>query len=348
MTATMSLPVFEKATVRPNTTEILPLTEYDIIIVSFSGGKDSIDLVLSLIDMGVPLHKIQLWHQDVDGHGERFMDWACTPAYCRAVAKALGVRILFQWKEGGFLREMLRKDALTAPVHFECQDGTIRTVGGIRGKQSTRHKFPQVSMDLSVRWCSAYLKIDVASMAINNDPALKNAKILFLSGERRQEGSIDKHGNPRGRAAYPEKEEHRCSNKKRRVDQWRLVIDHNEEQVWDIMRRHGIIPHPAYRIGFGRVSCMTCIFGLPDQWASIRHIDPERFGRILCYERVFGCTIKQGGDVEWQANKGSIYAQCNDAELVSLALSEDYPESLVRTDNWALPAGAFKRGGGPG
>lgn len=323
--------------------------KYDIIIVSFSGGKDSTALLLGLLDMGVPIEKIQLWHQEVDGFGPRFMDWPCTQSYCTSVAKSIGVRILYQWKEGGFLREMLRKDSLTAPIKFMCQDGRIRTAGGIRGNISTRQKYPQVSMDLRVRWCSAYLKIDVAAIALNNDPGLEGMNILFLTGERREEGGFGADGKPTGRAAYKEKEPHRCSNRRHDILHWRMVIDHSEAQVWDAMRRYGVMPHPAYRLGFPRVSCMTCIFGLADQWASIRKIDRSRFDTILYYEKLLGCTIKPGMTVADQADRGTPFPPCNNAELVALALSEQYPERLARVKqtDWVLPPGAFKRGGGP-
>jgi 3'-phosphoadenosine 5'-phosphosulfate sulfotransferase (PAPS reductase)/FAD synthetase len=64
--------------------------------------------------------------------------------------------------------------------------------------------FPQVSADLSVRWCSAYLKIDVAALSISNDPWFKGSrKVLYLSGERRQESSA--------RSRYAEMEQHRTA-----------------------------------------------------------------------------------------------------------------------------------------
>ena len=117
------------------------------------------------------------------------MDWPCTEGYCRAFAKATGMRLLFQWRHGGFHREMLKSNAKTAPVSFEYLCGGIGTAGGVRGKVSTRRLFPQVTADLSKRWCSPSLKIDVASIAINNEPRFRGKRILFLSGERRQESA---------------------------------------------------------------------------------------------------------------------------------------------------------------
>lgn len=99
--------------------ENFDLHSYDKYIVSFSGGKDSTACFLYLLEHGVPLNKIELWHQDIDGRKDAFFDWEITPDYCRKFAQAFGVKIYFQWKDGGFKREMLRKNSLTAPTYFE-------------------------------------------------------------------------------------------------------------------------------------------------------------------------------------------------------------------------------------
>jgi hypothetical protein len=214
---------------RPDTRELLPLADYDLCVVSFSGGKDSLALVLDLLERGVPRDRIQLWHQCIDAPGEPFMDWPCTEGYVKAVGAALGVRVLFQRRLGGFLGELLKQDARTRPVLFDRQDGTSALAGGLKGKVGTRRRFPQATADLRVRWCSSVLKIDAFALALNNDPALKAGRLLVLTGERRQESA--------NRAAYAEKEPHRCDSRRRRVDAWRAVIDWTEQQVWDVIRR---------------------------------------------------------------------------------------------------------------
>src|SRR5262249_55049745 len=134
----------------PDTTWVRPLEWYDYILVSFSGGKDSAAMVLDLLRAGVDPKRMILMHQHVDGQpgiDQPFMDWPCTEGYCRAFARALGLRLLFQWRHGGFEREMCKEDARTAPVSFERLDGTIGTAGGQKGKISTRRLFPMVTAD---------------------------------------------------------------------------------------------------------------------------------------------------------------------------------------------------------
>ena len=160
------------------------LGSYDRVIVAFSGGKDSIASLLKVLEAGVPPERIDVYHHDVDGAGPAFRDWPCTTAYCRAVAEALGVPFYLSWKEGGFLREMLRDGVPTAPICFQTPNGTIGRVGG-SGPIGTRLRFPQVSLDLNQRWCSAYLKIDSAtrgrtfacpSQTIGHGPAVPSAE----------------------------------------------------------------------------------------------------------------------------------------------------------------------------
>jgi hypothetical protein len=126
-----------------------------------------------------------------------------------------------------------------------------------------------------------------------------------------------------------------------------MVIDRTEEEVWSIMREFKIMPHPAYRLGWGRVSCLACIFGLTDQWASVRKFAPAIFDRIARYEQEFGKTIHQGKSVVDLADKGTPYPHCYNPELVALAMGRNYPAHLALSDNWTLPPGAFRHCGGP-
>jgi hypothetical protein len=51
-----------------------------------------------------------------------------------------------------------------------------------------------------------------------------------------------------------------------------------------------------------------------------------------------------------QAERGRPYPECDDEGLVALAMSHGYPADQVLVPDgqeWRVPAGAFKRGGGP-
>lgn len=316
----------------------MELPSYDKYLVAFSGGKDSMACVLHLLDMGIQPSQIELWHHDIDGGEEIFMDWECTPAYCRAFAESFGIPIYFSGKEGGFLREMLRSNSLTAPTYFETPDEGVKKIGGTRGKPSTRLKFPQVSPDLSVRWCSAYLKIDVCATAIRNQDRFRGIRTLVISGERGEESTA--------RSKYAEFEPDRSHLPgKRHVDRWRPIKDWLETEVWAIIEKYKVRVHPAYYMGWGRVSCKFCIFGNANQFASAYHVSAPQGENIMGYEKEFGITIKRNIDLRSLIEAGTPYSTIT-PELIGISTSYEYTLPIFM-DEWLLPAGAYGESCGP-
>lgn len=327
----------------------MQIQDYDYYIIAFSGGKDSIACFLHLLEIGIPKSKIELWHHKIDGsEGSTLMDWPVTEDYCRKFAEAFEVPIYFSWKEGGFEGELLRENSRTKPNHFEYPDDNIIECGfegGKIGKLTTRRKFPQVSADLNVRWCSAYLKIDVCTMAIRNQKRFNNKKTLLITGERTEESTA--------RAKYkvfePDRADRRDGKLKRHVDHWRPVHSWLECRIWEIMERWKIIPHPAYLLGWNRLSCMFCIFGNADQWKSAAEINPKGVKKIITYEKEFGFSIKRNLYLPELLKKGNSYLdRFSIIELldINLAMSKIYTRGIF-TNNWKTPKGAYKKDGGP-
>lgn len=123
-----------------------------------------------------------------------------------------------------------------------------------------RQKFPAKGSTHQGRWCSGSLKASVQdSVTANLTKTRKDIKLLIVSGERR--------GESVGRSKYNEIEIHRTnavSKHHRTVHQWRPVIDYSERDIWEVLKRHKVNPHPCYRAGWNRCSCAMCIFLLPD------------------------------------------------------------------------------------
>ncbi len=235
---------------------------------------------------------------------------------------------------------MLRDNSATAAVEWETPTGEVLTAGGQSPKRSTRRKFPQTSADLTVRWCSAYLKIDVAKRVFANDPRFREGHYVLVTGERAEEST--------SRARYATMERHSASNRRRRVVQWRPVHGWPESEVWAILRRWGIVPHPAYQIGFGRVSCMSCIFGNPGQWATVRDLNPEHFARLAAYEEEFGSTIRRKESIVQSADRGRSYLRARDHNLAAMSQRDNFEGPvIVPTDAWELPRGAYRKDSGP-
>lgn len=317
---------------------------YDRYLVCFSGGKDSLAVLLWLLEQGVPRERIELHHHDVDGReGSRLFDWPVTRSYCRHVAQAFGVPIYFSWRCGGIEGEMLREDSRRQPAKFETPEGDVISVGGDGGKIGTRRKFPQVAADLKTRWCSGVVKVDVFRSLLCNQPRFQEGRTLVLTGERAAESA--------NRARYTPFKPHDSDNRdgarvRRHIDHLMPVHAWSEKEVWGIIRRWGVVPHPAYRLGWGRCSCACCIFGSAAQWASLAVANPEQFEAVAAYEEEFGVTIQRTESVRQRAARGRAYDM--DPAVIALALSEDHYEPVVIDPNaWTLPAGAYGENDGP-
>lgn len=353
--------------------ELLPLEMYDLVIVLISGGKDSIACYYKLLELGVPKSKIEFWHHDIDGgHPSRTMDWRCTVNYIRSFAEAEQIPLRVSWRKNGFFGELYRigaselieyVDPETGEIYqcppskkyMECQKLKVAAISEMENKLAEfgyRMKYPMKSGDLSRRWCSAYLKIMVAdtvlrnmnSVAANLTKTRKDIKLLIVSGERR--------GESVGRSKYNEIEIHRTnavSKHHRTVHQWRPVIDYSEKDIWEVLKRHKVNPHPCYRAGWNRCSCAMCIFSTPQLFAGIRELYPKEYALLCQDEKVLGFTLDNHCDLETYIGSADSCVYHGDKEAIQSLLTGEFPvESVYVKDKWKYPAGAFHgAAGGP-
>ncbi|AQT06652.1 phosphoadenosine phosphosulfate reductase domain-containing protein [Acetobacter persici] len=318
----------------------IDLSIYDNIIVCMSGGKDSIASLLRILEMGADRDKIELWHHEVDGReGSSLMDWRFMTSYNKALAAAFGIPLYFSWLEGGFEGEMLKNNSYGRPHKIETPDGLITLERDTtRARPSTRLKFPQVSANLQTRWCSSALKIDVGRRALNNQARFNGKKVLFITGERREESA--------NRARYSQLERHACDRREgrlaRHVDAWRPVLAWSEEQVWDIIARHNVISPVPYRLGWGRSSCMKCIFNDATIWATINKYFPGELDALDAYEVSFDTTIRRDKKGIMEVAKMGVPLEITDLAALRQVTQEDYTLPIFCSDGeWVQPAGAF-------
>lgn len=208
-----------------------------------------------------------------------------------------------------------------------------------------RHKFPAKGGTHQGRWCSGNLKAAVQdSVTANLEKTRQGVKILVVSGERRGESS--------GRSKYNEIEIHRTNAEKklkRTVHQWRPVIDYSEKDVWEVLKRHKVNPHPCYRAGWNRCSCAMCIFSTPKLFAGIRELYPEDFEALRNDENVLGFTLDNKCNLDEFVGDTESCVYHGDKEAIrSLITGEFTTDDIYVKRDWLYPAGAFHGAeGGP-
>jgi 3'-phosphoadenosine 5'-phosphosulfate sulfotransferase (PAPS reductase)/FAD synthetase len=219
--------------------------------------------------------------------------------------------------------------------HVTEHDGTIIGISGGKGDKNTRMSFPKQGDIAGGRWCSSEVKIDVADAHLSARKDLWNGAILICTGERAEEStnrqgyserefygmwkhdrvvkeidvteanrlgfkSVDaamKAGvirKVKGGYEAPAWSGMHGSHD-RYVEKWRPIHKWCEFDIWAIIARWGIVAHPAYFLGWGRLSCQTCIFGSKHQWATIRRIDRGKWDAFVDMEAYLTRVKKKKG-----------------------------------------------------
>ena len=133
------------------------------------------------------------------------------------------------------------------------------------------------------------------------------------------------------------------------MHQWRPVIDYSERDIWEVLKRHNVNPHPCYRAGWNRCSCAMCIFSTPKLFAGIKEIYPEEFEALKRDEEILGFTLDNKCDLETFVGDAESCVYHGDFEaLRSLITGEFTIDDVYVKGRWMYPAGAFHGAeGGP-
>lgn len=316
--------------------ELLPLEEYDLIVVLISGGKDSVACYLKLLELGVPKERIEFWHHDIDGgHPSRRMDWKCTQNYVKALADAEGIKLRVSYRVNGFFGELYRIGA-SEPIEWidpdtgevrqcklssnylkckELKEQATEEMEELLKQYGYRMKFPAKTGDLSRRWCSAYLKICVADTVVSNLDRL--GELEELGGKRHKFPA--KGGTHSGRCC----------------------IDYSEKDVWELLKRHHINPHPCYRIGWNRCSCMMCIFSTPRLFAGVKELFPDDYAALRHDEEVLGFTLDNKKNLDEFIGDTKSCVCWDDRKAIHSILTGEFTTDDIYINDWKYPVGAF-------
>jgi 3'-phosphoadenosine 5'-phosphosulfate sulfotransferase (PAPS reductase)/FAD synthetase len=238
---------------------------YTSVIVSFSTGIDSTG-TLHWALQNFPKEMIWLLYCDTGA------EYPINEQIIPDVAKFLGIKDIILRHPKGFLELLLTE----------------------------RFKFP----DAKNRWCTAILKTGVTDKWIRSNRAILGNKVLFLTGERRDESKT--------RANLPETEYHSTTLwTKRKGDfecHWhRPVLDFEKGKMFEFGKKLKIDPHPCYEY-CTRCSCMMCVL-MPDRYAAAnikKH--PELIKPYIDAELKLGHTWKN------KKSLGDLFKSCIDID----------------------------------
>lgn len=178
----------------------------------------------------------------------------------------------------------------------------LREPRGFLGLLEARKRWP----DSKNRWCTAYLKTGITDKWIRANRERLGSKVLFVSGERRDES--------RGRALLPEFEYHSTTLKTERKGKFechwhRPMLDYEKGKMFEFCKKLNIKPHPCYGY-IDRCSCMLCIFARDSKVQENMRRYPEIFKQFIELEQKIGHS--------WKAKKSlaELWEDCMDIDDV--------------------------------
>lgn len=235
------------------------LSEFDVILVSTSAGKDSqamlVEVVTAAKAAGV-LDRVVAVYCDL---GPR-VAWPGSKELAAEHCAALGIPLRVISREKGDLLDQVE----------------------------ARGMWP----DNANRFCTSDQKRDqVAKLltALVRELEVDGRRVSILNclGFRAEESaSRAKH------SAVSENK--RQSNSRRLVVDWLPIHSWTEAEVWSAIAASGLRHHPAYDLGMPRLSCMFCIFAPKAALVVAGRANPEALAEYVRVEAAIGHDFRKG------------------------------------------------------
>ncbi|MDE2688525.1 MAG: phosphoadenosine phosphosulfate reductase family protein [Chloroflexota bacterium] len=233
------------------------LSEWDVVLLNSSGGKDSQTMMRQVIQAadaeGYSRSHVVVVHADLGR-----VEWQGTKELAREQAKAYGLEFRGMARPQG--------DLLT---HIEAHG-----------------KFPGPT----TRYCTSDHKrgqIRKIITALDRERRKGNGfKVLNCLGLRAQESPARRKKRPFAPNGY-------YSTNTREVWDWLPIHNWTEEEVWADIAESGVRYHEAYDIGMPRLSCVFCIYApTPALVLAARH-NPELLDDSVAVEERIGHRFKE-------------------------------------------------------
>lgn len=238
----------------------MDLTQYDLVIINSSGGKDSLVALYEVCrlakEQDYSVDKMFVSHQDL---GE--MEWSGTKELVKQQADLFGLKTYYSKRrdKNGYEENLLE--------YVER-----------RGKWPSRNQ----------RYCTSDFKRGPGARIVTAlTKGLGNCKVLYVFGFRKEESPF------RAKKEVLTRNKN-LTTKKRIVDEWLPIHHWDTQKVWSTINLFNLPYHRAYDLGMPRLSCCFCIFSPFDALVVAGQENPKLLDRYIEVENKIGHTFRDG------------------------------------------------------
>jgi len=283
------------------------LENYDWIVVSTSGGKDSQTMLRRIVALCKPLgivNRIVAVHADM---GQ--VEWPGVPELAAEQAAHYGVRFEIVSRPQGdllqhvldrskTLRERAKNDPpVPSPTNRYCtsdhkRDQVAKVLTTLASEtRADPGKAVMPWMKPSQRFCTSDHKRDQQAKLLTRLAQEKGrgrrVRVLQCMGMRAGESPA----RAKLRPFYLDK---RTSNGKKTVHIWLPIHGMSDVEVWADVKASGVRHHWAYDIGMPRLSCCFCIYAPKAALVLAAKRMPELAQKYVDVENEVGYSFRQG------------------------------------------------------
>jgi len=253
------------------------LTDYDVILLNTSGGKDSqvmLGVVHALAVEQDVTSRLVAVHADLGR-----VEWDGVAALAREQAEHYGIRFEIVARPAG-------KDELAKGL----------TSGDLLDRIRARGKFPSSA----ARFCTSDHKrgqIAKVMTQLTHEQRERRAelgleprpiRILNCLGFRAEESAF------RAKKPVFEVDAQASTKTTRHVDRWLPILGWKVDEIWEYIRVSGVRHHEAYDAGMPRLSCTFCVLAPKSALVLAAQLRPELAAEYAEVEAEIGHTFKHG------------------------------------------------------
>lgn len=250
------------------------MSDYDIVVVNTSGGKDSQTMMRVLATQaereGVSDRLVAV-HADLGR-----VEWPGTATLAETQADHYGLRFIKVTRPQGDLLD-----------HIEDRHRTLRAKG-----DTTTAPWPSSA----ARYCTSDHKRGqvrrVLTGLVRELDLDRPARVLNCMGLRAQESSARAK-----KVAFRYDASASGKGTVRKVWEWLPILDWTIDEVWADIRAHDVPHHEAYDQGMPRLSCCFCVLASRPALVRAAQLAPDLAERYVALEARTGFTFQAGASI---------------------------------------------------